>query len=305
MSDADALALRLKKIEEMLVVGLDFANTEDAADRALTEVRAAISNLEAALAAPAEPACYGVMLAGKVMPVGSREQAEKLADQAASSIVPLYAAPQAAGERQAELPQERNRGLLQAAKQAAAALKRYFMAPNQPGTSLYEARSYLDAAIKREEDFIAALAASHAAPRAGDCCEGQGTCSHNCAWGRGYEAARQQIAAPVAAQPAEPTLGDLIRKVGGRINDAGYVEFGSEMAVLALVRHARAAQEPRKPQPLTEEQIEDCIDEANRLFNGRRQRPSGQQSTSYDDWKHWLARAVERAHGISGESAHG
>lgn len=31
------------------------------------------------------------------------------------------------------------------------------------------------------------------------------------------------------------TLGELIAKVGGRINDAGYVEFGSEMAVLALL----------------------------------------------------------------------
>lgn len=46
--------------------------------------------------------------------------------------------------------------------------------------------------------------------------------------------------------------------------------------------------------PLTESQIEDAIDAANRAFNGRRQGPSGQQITSYDDWKHWLAREVER-----------
>lgn len=38
-----------------------------------------------------------------------------------------------------------------------------------------------------------------------------------------------------------PTLGELIAKVGGRINDAGYVEFGSEMAVAALVGYAVAA----------------------------------------------------------------
>ena len=50
--------------------------------------------------------------------------------------------------------------------------------------------------------------------------------------------------------------------------------------------------------PLTEAQIEDCIDAANRAFNGRRQGPCGQQMTTYDDWKHWLAREIERAHGI-------
>jgi chromosome segregation ATPase len=49
------------------------------------------------------------------------------------------------------------------------------------------------------------------------------------------------------------------------------------------------------PEKMSEGQIEDCIDEANRLFNGRRHGPCGQQITTYDDWKHWLARAIEAA----------
>ena len=56
--------------------------------------------------------------------------------------------------------------------------------------------------------------------------------------------------------------------------------------------------EPSVRRPLTEAQIEDCIDAANRKFNGRLQGPCGQQLTTYDDWKHWLAREIERAHGI-------
>ena len=51
--------------------------------------------------------------------------------------------------------------------------------------------------------------------------------------------------------------------------------------------------------PLTEAQIEDCIDDANRRFNGRHMGPCGQQMTTYDDWKHWLARAIEAAHHIT------
>jgi hypothetical protein len=50
--------------------------------------------------------------------------------------------------------------------------------------------------------------------------------------------------------------------------------------------------------PLTESQVEDCIDAANRKYNGRLQGPGGQQLTTYDDPMHWLAREIERAHGI-------
>ena len=47
---------------------------------------------------------------------------------------------------------------------------------------------------------------------------------------------------------------------------------------------------------LTEAQIEDCIDEANRAYNQYcSSGPRGQQVTPADDWKHWLARSVERA----------
>jgi hypothetical protein len=47
------------------------------------------------------------------------------------------------------------------------------------------------------------------------------------------------------------------------------------------------------PPPLTEEQIENAIDAANRKFNARNMSPRGQILTSYDDWKHWLAREIE------------
>jgi hypothetical protein len=60
--------------------------------------------------------------------------------------------------------------------------------------------------------------------------------------------------------------------------------------------YAEAALQQRKP--LSEAEIEDCIDAANRKFNGRRMGPCGQQLTTYDDWKYWLVREVEEAHGI-------
>lgn len=50
--------------------------------------------------------------------------------------------------------------------------------------------------------------------------------------------------------------------------------------------------------PLTEAQIEECVDAAFRKFRSRPQGPCGQQITAYDDWKHWVAREIEHAHGI-------
>jgi hypothetical protein len=66
----------------------------------------------------------------------------------------------------ASWPDLRNRGLLQAAKQAAAALKKWHMGGSQGehhGSMLiYEARSYLERAIRREEAWRAAFAPSSA-----------------------------------------------------------------------------------------------------------------------------------------------
>ena len=45
--------------------------------------------------------------------------------------------------------------------------------------------------------------------------------------------------------------------------------------------------------PLTDEDIDDCIDTSQRDFNLRRQGFSGQQLTPYDDWRYWFARAIE------------
>lgn len=65
--------------------------------------------------------------------------------------------------------------------------------------------------------------------------------------------------------------------------------------LIAAVRYYAA---PQAQQPLTDEQIEGCIDSANRKFKGRRQGPCGQQITTYDDWKYWLVREIEAALGI-------
>jgi hypothetical protein len=65
---------------------------------------------------------------------------------------------------------------------------------------------------------------------------------------------------------------------------------------------AERVAETRKP--LTDEQIENCIDAANRKFNSRRMGPCGQQMTTYDNWKYWLVHEIENAHGI-GEQQNG
>lgn len=65
---------------------------------------------------------------------------------------------------------------------------------------------------------------------------------------------------------------------------------------------AERVAEARKP--LTDEQIENCIDAANRKFNSRHMGPCGQQMTTYDDWKYWLVHEIENAHGI-GEQQNG
>jgi hypothetical protein len=57
----------------------------------------------------------------------------------------------------ARWPDARNRGLLQAAKQAEAALTKYIQSNEPRNTNLlYEAQSYLRPAIKREEEFRSA-----------------------------------------------------------------------------------------------------------------------------------------------------
>jgi hypothetical protein len=53
------------------------------------------------------------------------------------------------------------------------------------------------------------------------------------------------------------------------------------------------ASTPPKCQPLTDAEIEDCINKANRKFNGR-----SQQITIYDGWKYCLVREAERALGV-------
>lgn len=89
-------------------------------------------------------------------------------------------------------------------------------------------------------------------------------------------------------QEPSPTAGmniaQRILHVGGRNNAAGYVEFGSTQAVEALVRQViRDLQEPKR-KPLTEDEIYECLNRARTgLFLE-------------------FARAIEAAHGITGET---
>ena len=46
---------------------------------------------------------------------------------------------------------------------------------------------------------------------------------------------------------------------------------------------------------MSEAEIEDCIDKAKTAFENRPQGVGGQLVTTYDDWGHWFARAVEQA----------
>ncbi|HEF4732694.1 hypothetical protein KDW57_23140 [Burkholderia multivorans] len=63
------------------------------------------------------------------------------------------------------------------------------------------------------------------------------TCSHQWTWADGKCADCGMTAQQPAAQ-SELTLAERIAHVGGRITEGGYVEFGSAMAVDALIQHA-------------------------------------------------------------------
>lgn len=72
-------------------------------------------------------------------------------------------------EEPTELPQLRNRGLLQAAKQAESALTRYIQSTEpRKHELLYEAQMCLRPAIKREEAFVTALASSPSVQNMGE-----------------------------------------------------------------------------------------------------------------------------------------
>ena len=126
-------------------------------------------------------------------------------------------------------------------------------------------------------------------------------------------ALRAALAEPVAAAVAEPVAWDWLRGViDGIPTREEYIggqreKYVSKEAVMGWLhegqsRAMRAA--PPQREPLTDAQIEDCIDASNRAFNiYRSSGPRGQQITTMDDWKYWLARAIdERAHGITKEA---
>jgi hypothetical protein len=82
---------------------------------------------------------------------------------------------------------------------------------------------------------------------------------------------------------------------------ATYAERLTYRLASALLSATPAApQPPAEParKPLTDAEIENAIEEATRAFHARSHVHSGQQITSYDNKNYWLARAIERAHGI-------
>jgi hypothetical protein len=103
---------------------------------------------------------------------------------------------------------------------------------------------------------------------------------------------------PVAQQGAEEAVAEVR---DGAIYSAKYniklAEFTRGASLPAGPLYAAPVAVAAQPvaRGLTDEQIEDCIDEATRLFKMRNRSPGGQQITSYDSWNHWFARAIERA----------
>jgi NTP pyrophosphatase (non-canonical NTP hydrolase) len=105
------------------------------------------------------------------------------------------------------------------------------------------------------------------------------------------------------------TLAALCLAHGIDMHDAAEVELARIWTKVEAIRAKQAAKPKHSPLPiaahvaaaqpvaqgLTDDQIEDCIDEATRLFKMRNRSPGGQQITSYDSWNHWFARAIERA----------
>ncbi len=75
----------------------------------------------------------------------------------------------------------------------------------------------------------------------------------------------------------------------------GHAGQAAEALRAALTQQAEP---PPAPERLTEAQIEDCIDSANLEYKrhcNRRRTVRGQTVTPADDWRYWLARAVESA----------
>lgn len=130
--------------------------------------------------------------------------------------------------------------------------------------------------------------------------------------------ALEALRAALAAQPQEANAEiarlrealESVRQYGsdtlsGRADGGPNDRAWQRAAVREMTRRAEEAlkKPAAEPQPvalvpLTEERIEDCIDASNRKFNCRSRGPCGQIITTYDDWKHWLAREIEAAHGF-------
>lgn len=114
----------------------------------------------------------------------------------------------------------------------------------------------------------------------------------------------RQLRAALAAAVAEPVAWQY-REANADGTWSAWVGCDKPLAADAwrqvrALYAAPAAPPQREREPLTDAQIEDCIDASNRAFNiYRSSGPIGQQITTMDDWKYWLARAIERAHGIS------
>jgi hypothetical protein len=113
-----------------------------------------------------------------------------------------------------------------------------------------------------------------------------------------WVACRDALRAALAATALEP-VGWLDAPHGAFRANPAFRLSGPQSLNWSLPVYLAAPAQRQPPVPLESEQIENCIDEANRNFNRYRSSgPCGQMVTEKDDWKYWLVWSVERAHGI-------
>lgn len=106
----------------------------------------------------------------------------------------------------------------------------------------------------------------------------------------GYEAARRML---IAARPSEPPKAPVEPVAVPSVGDIWRDSTGTHQITAVDRGVITTAPVGEPPKRLSEADIEGCIDKARHAFNNRRQGPCGQQITTYDDWGHWFARAIE------------
>lgn len=121
------------------------------------------------------------------------------------------------------------------------------------------------------------------------------------------EQMREYALAALRSMPAEP-VDDALNTLCKMMHSGEEVEGDDGLAMLVPIDLWNEAQEAiellvgeddatphTEAVRMSEAEIEDCIDKAKTAFENRRRGVGGQLVTTYDDWGHWFARAVEQA----------